>query len=211
MLAEGKRKKYKQLAAILKGKKESLRSRNPYRLIKSAFKKQPYGETPIFTWEMMAAALSFQQGETLIDLGAGRMLGTLYLALRYGVRVVGVERCLIFVKRAQEVISQIKGEALLDSFLTDFTSVSQKDWQYLKGKKTDWIYFYGVGLEDCVMKAAQDLAFTIASDKTKVLSVGVDWSEGIEDEKRRWKQVQKLRMPLPIGETSLYVLQKRKR
>lgn len=194
---------FRKISAVLRGRGQPHSLRNPYRYIRSSQKLQPYGETPLVTWKFLAQALPIKERQLLIDFGAGRMLGGLYLSIEKKIDYIGIERDPLFIQRAfLAKKAGWQGEPLFEDLLT----VSPRAKRWLKSRKPRWIYFYGSGLQPEIIQAAQKLAAEIACDQTKVIAVDHDWGRELP---QYWKTVKKIEMPFPTKKASLYVMESR--
>lgn len=83
--------------------------RNPFRLSKrywiekKASDVDVYGETPLATFEKIAARAHISPEDTFYDLGMGRGKGCFFMKAHTGCKVVGIEVIPAFVKTAERI------------------------------------------------------------------------------------------------------------
>ena len=212
-----------KISRLLFAKNHSGGVSSPYRYFNKIVKTEPYGETPLVIWYFLYKKLSIQRGECLLELGAGRMQGVFYLSLIAGIRFIAIERNGHFIKQGQEATKCLdsiqKTKPTSDKYWCcedlvieerrvnlvlheDLRSLQDKNLKVIKEKKPTWIYFYGVGLSEDVVEAAMSLATTVATEKTTLISVGIDLSQ-IND---HWEKIEQVRVSFPWGRTFLYLL-----
>lgn len=112
---------------------------SPYRIskeylaLKGAKEVHQYGETPLTTMALIARECGLTPKDTVIEMGAGRGRGALFLAEYVGCQVIAYEQIPSFVEKM--VSSSNLKMTLQDMFGADFASATA-------------IYLYGTMLED---------------------------------------------------------------
>lgn len=173
--------------------------KNPYRIskqyLKSAGDKQIhiYGETPLSTFETIANECEIKQSDTVIDMGAGRGRGAIFLHHFKQCRVIGYEKIPHFVEVANKLITtfDLTGIEILeeDMFQADLSVASV-------------IYLYGTCLED---EEIEHLIAKFSNLKagTKIVTISYPLTDYADE--NVFKLVKEFTVSFPWGDTSAYL------
>ncbi|MDN3506318.1 MAG: class I SAM-dependent methyltransferase [Simkaniaceae bacterium] len=171
-------------AALLSG----YRGQSPYRIskeyltLKGAKEVHQYGETPLTTMALIAKECDIGAEDTVIEMGAGRGRGALFLAEYVGCRVVAYEQIPAFVEKM--VPSSKLKMTLQDMFGADFS-------------KATAIYLYGTMLED---PQVVELTGQFPAG-VKIISVSYPLNMYSQD----FKTIKSFQGRFPWGKTEIYL------
>lgn len=129
---------------------------NPYRMCRQELEKQgrteiyTYGETPLTTMQKIAKLCKLGPEDTVIELGMGRGRTCFWLALVLKCQVIGIEKMVDFVSKAQSVKDHLQIPNL--QFL-------HKDFFSADLRSATCIYLYGTCMdEEEICELAEKLA-----------------------------------------------------
>jgi len=164
---------------------------NPFQIAKKKEEKNIYGETPLTLYDQIAQFSSLDSDKTFLELGSGRGRGALFLAERYGCKVVGVDWVSIFVKRARYIrnIMRIESAHFVEA---DFLDVDLS--------KADVVYIYGTCFSDSMI---QSLLKRLKSLRQGGIVVTVSYSL-IEYDSSSFLLKKQKRVTFPWGKSDLF-------
>ena len=154
--------------------------RNPYRMLRRFLQRKgekqifQYGETPLFTIDLIVREFGVDKNSLLYDFGSGRGRVAFFLSTVHSVRTVGIEQLSDFVIIANQISAKYGLQALFIS--ADFTSLASLE-------EPDFIYLCGTCLSDEIIGNLISKPFF----KTKWITVSYplsDYSSSFEIEKK---------------------------
>ncbi len=152
-----------------------------------------YGETPLSTFEVIANECEINQSDTVIDMGAGRGRGIIFLHHFKQIRVIGYERIPYFVK----VVNM-----LIETFNLTRIELINADMLQADLSMGSVIYLYGTVLED---KEIEHLVakFSRLKAGTKIITISYPLTNYSDE--NVFKLAKEFAVSFPWGETSAYL------
>lgn len=127
-----------------------------YRLV-----RDPYGETPLTTFEALAKECGLSEKDTLFELGCGRGRIAFFARLHFGCSVIAVDREELFIKIAR-YIQKRRNINRMQFLLGDYTQIDLREATH--------IFFYGTCTPDEVVEKLTE-KIAMLSKGTVVFSV----------------------------------------